>query len=320
MSAIHFRAPLAAVVFGCLFASVSDAQTPAPAKTPTKAVATAGPWARVPAFPTGCFQNIATNQPDPFYARAEAARTAIAADITKQAAINEKIAQEFINIDPMEQAQRLQQWMMSNPQEAMAFVQAAQNAPVEGQAALQAFQQQESANEAKWTALKKSYDDARLKAYAPTEARRKAHFGKLGVTYSAAPKDLLEPLALVYHLYGENTVGSNADWAEGESINGAYDGAYKALCPQWWGANGKFPAYLKGQKDWFIKVRVPYLESDIAPRLQQYAIMNTPAATYRSTEPQKAALEYLALVEKVLNERDSVSRCVRPNNCDGIFP
>jgi hypothetical protein len=112
----------------------------------------------------------------------------------------------------------------------------------------------------------------------------------------------------------------DADWVEGEKINAALDSAYKALCPQWWGANGKFHAYLKGQRDWYVGQRVPYLEQQDGSKLQQYAIMSTPTASYRSTAPEQAALEYLDVVYKVLGERDTASRCDRPKNCDGAYP
>ena len=177
------RAPLAAAAFACLSASAALAQTPA----------AAGPWAKVPALPTTCFQSIATNQPDPFYARLEAAKTAIAADIDRQQAINAKIEEDFNNIDPMEKAQRMQQWMMSNPQEAMAFMQAAQAAPAQASQELESLEQQRQSREAEWNALKKSYEDARIAAYAPAEARRKVLAGKLGYEYGSPPKDLVNP-------------------------------------------------------------------------------------------------------------------------------
>jgi len=320
MSAIRFRAPLAATACACLFASVSYAQTPAPAKapakTPAKAVAATGPWARVPALPTSCFQYVATNQADPFYARLEAAKTAVSADIDKQAAINAKIEQEFIDIDPMEKAQRMQQWMMSNPQEAMAYMQAAQAAPAEVDQELVSLEQQRQSQEAEWNALLKSYIDARLQAYAPALARRKALAAKLGHKDSTAPKDLVQ---VSVGFAGDPSFGT-AVWNEAESISAEVDQKYKALCPQWWGANGKFHAYMKQQKDWFVRERVPYLEKFDAPKLQNYAMMSTPAATYKSTAIMQAVREYLDLAWKVFSERDPVSRCELPKSCDGAYP
>lgn len=318
MSAIRFRAPLAAVACACLSATLALAQTPAksPPKPAARAAAATGPWAKVPALPTGCFENVAENQPDPFYAKLEAAKEAIAADRDRQAEVNAKIEEDFRNIDPMEKAQRMQQWMMSNPQEAMAYMQGVQAAPAQGQADEQAFQQQVVANEANWAALKKSYDDTRIAAYAPIEVRRKALAGRTGYKYDASPEQLVEPRMNSYYETGT----SDADWNEAERISAALDGAYKALCPQWWGASGKFHAYLKGQQDWYATKRVAYLEKQDGPKLQQYAIMNTPAASYRSTAPEQAALEYLDVVYKVIGERDTASRCDNPRSCDGTYP
>jgi hypothetical protein len=305
MSAIQIRASLAAVACACLFAWVSHAQTPAKpaAKPAVRAPAAAGPWAKVPPPSTLCYQYTATNVEDPYYAKHEAAKAAIAADRDRQAAINAKIEEEFRNIDPMEKAQRMQQWMMSNPQEAMAFMKSAQDAGMQAPATLQALGEQAQAREAEWNALKKSYADARMKAYAPLQARRKAF----------AP-DTAADYYLVVPVFHPET---NAEAVESEAITGEYDRAYKALCPQWWGASGKFQAYLKKERDWFVTERTAELAKEDAAKLQQYAMMSTPAATYRSTAAYEAALEYLDVVYKVYGERESVTRCEQPQSCDG---
>jgi hypothetical protein len=309
MNAMLRHASLAVVALaGPLFASAGAFAQSAAAAT--------GPWARMPVLPTTCFENVATNTADPFYMRLEAAKAAIAADRERQAAINAQIEEEFRNIDPMVKAQRMQQWMMSHPQEAMAYMQAAQAAPALGHAEQEAHEQQRRSRAEAWQALKQSYDRARIEAYAPIEARRKALAGRVGYTYSATPKDLVEPWMHFFQDPGT----SSTDWNEGESISGELDRKYKALCPQWWGANGRFHAHLHGEKQWFMGERTRYLTRFDAPKLQQYAIMNTPAASYRSTAAQQAAVEYLDLVYKVFGERDTVSRCDRPRDCDGTYP
>jgi hypothetical protein len=170
MTAIGIRAAFAAAACACLVTSFALAQTPA--KAPAKGTAAAGPWAKVPAFPTGCYQNVAPNSADPFYAALEAAKAAVAADRERQVAINAQIEQDFNNIDPMEKAQRMQQWMMSNPQEAMAFAQAAQAAPAQAEADIATLTQQTKAPAEAWNAIRKGYDDARIAAYAPITGGR----------------------------------------------------------------------------------------------------------------------------------------------------
>jgi hypothetical protein len=216
----------------------------------------------------------------------------------------------------MEKAQRMQQWMMNNPQEAMKFMQAQQAQATELQADIATLEQQSKAAETAWNAVLESYGDSRIAAYKPTEARRKAFAARLNAPYSSAREDLLTPFMGFF----QDPSVSPADWGEGETINKAYDEAYQGLCPQWWGANGKVQTFMKTQKDWFIRERIPFLEKGDAPLLQQYATMNTPAATYRSTAELQAVEEYLDLAWKVYRDRDISARCQRPQDCDGTYP
>ena len=314
MNAIHLRALLAAAAVACLSVSGASAQTP-PAKPAPKAALAAGPWAKVPAFTTLCYQATGSVN-DPFYAQLEAAKSAVHADMEKQQAVNAKIEEDFRNIDPMEMASRMQQWMMSNPQEAAKYMQAAQANSAEVVADVESAAQRNQAREAEFNALAKGFEDARIQAYAPIEGRRRALANKLGYKYGTDRKALAEGNT---NFYGDPST-SQADWAEGESIKGAFDQAYKGICPQWWGANGKAQAYLKQQKAWFISERIPELERVDAPRLQQYAIMSTPAASYRSTAVYKAVDEYLGVVRKAYDLRDAMARCPESRDCDGAYP
>jgi hypothetical protein len=322
MIAIRLRASLAAAAFACLFTSFAMAQTPAkpPAKAPARPAVATGPWAKVPPLTTLCYQYTG-EVADPFYAKLDAAKSAVSADLEKQNVINAKVAEEFQNIDPMEKAQRMQQWMMSNPQEAMAMAQAAQQAGAAAAQAstdLQTAVQQQEAKKAPWNALVKSYEDARIAAYAPLEPRRKALYSQLGYEYSTARKDLLQPKVGFGEDWG-NTI-SQAAYLEGEALNAGYDRAYESICPQWWGANGKFQAYLKQEKDRLLNERVPELEKSDAAKLQQYAIMSSPTASYQSTAKLQAVGEYLELLSKVYGERDAYARCRSPRECDGAYP
>jgi hypothetical protein len=297
MSAIHFRAPFVAAALACLFAW-----------SPSFAQAAGGPWAKVPPLSTLCY-GFAGEEWEPFIGKLEAAKAAIQADREKQEAINAKIQEDFQSIDPMEMASRMQQWMMSNPEEAMKFMQGAQAVAEQLPEELEAHRQRELARDAEWNSLVKRYEDARIQAYAPAQARLDALRGK-----TTKREDLLYPSFM-----GDPS-DSQAEWAAGEAANAAADKAYQALCPQWWGANGQFHAYLKQQRNWFVSERIPELERGDAPRIQQYAIMNTPAASYRSTAEFQGVTEYLDLVWKVYRVRDSKPRCTETHTCDGAYP
>ena len=298
MSAMHVRARLAAAALACLLGS-----------SQSFAQAASGPWAKVPPLSTLCY-GFAGEGYEPFIGKLEAAKAAIAADREKQDAINAKIQEDFQNIDPMEMASRMQQWMMSNPHEAMKFMQGQQAMADQVTEDVAALQERGQARDAEWNALVKRYEDARIQAYAPAQNRLDTMRG----SKTTARKDLLDPSFM-----GDPS-NSHAEWAEGEAVNAAADKAYQALCPQWWGANGQFHAYLKQQRSWFINERIPELERGDAPRIQQYAIMNTPAASYRSTAELKGITEYLDLVWKVFSERDSKPRCTATHTCDGAYP
>ena len=302
------RIILTAAIAGLFCAQALVAQPAKPPAKPAAAVA-AGPWAKVPALSTLCYGS-AGEEWEPFIGRLEAAKTAIQADRDKQDAINAKIAEDFQSIDPMEMASRMQQWMMSNPEEAMKFMQGQQAMAEHVTEDMAALQERERARDAEWKALLKRYQDALIQAYGPARARLDAIYGRK----TTDRKELLYPR------FTGDPSNSDAVWAEGEAINAAADQAYRSLCPQWWGANGQFHAYLKKQKDWFIQQRIPELERDDAQMLQQYAIMNTPAASYRSTATHKGVVEYLDLIWKVFRERDSQPRCTATHTCGGAHP
>ena len=300
MSAIHIRASLAAAALACLFgSSASFAQ------------AASGPWAKVPPLSTLCYQWAGEewNASEPFIVKLEAAKAAITADREKQDAINWKIQEAHQNMDPMEMASRMQQWMMSNPEEAMKFMQGAQAMAEQLPEELAARQEREKSRDAELKSLVTRYEDALIQAYAPAQARLDAVRGK-----TTKRQDLLYPK------FTGDPSDSPEVWAAGEAANAAADKAYQSLCPQWWGANGEFHAYLKQQKAWYINERIPELAEEDAPKLQQYAMMNTPAATYRSTAELKGVTEYLDLVWKVFSERDSMPRCTARHTCGGAYP
>lgn len=84
--------------------------------------APASPWATVPPLTTACYYGA-----DPFAAKIDAALAAVNDSRARQLAINQQIEDAYKRIEPMEMASRMQQWMMSNPQGAMKYMQGVQN-------------------------------------------------------------------------------------------------------------------------------------------------------------------------------------------------
>ena len=85
---------------------------------PIAAQAAADPWSRVPAFPTTCYSN------DAFFDTVIKAIEALDADLARQTKINADIKAKFDAIDMSEKMQRMQAFMMKDPQRAMQVMQA----------------------------------------------------------------------------------------------------------------------------------------------------------------------------------------------------
>jgi len=252
--------------------------------------AATGPWAKVPPLTIACFYGT-----DPFQAKLDAALAAVNANRDRQLAINQKIEDEYKSIDPMEMASRMQQWMMSNPQEAMKYMQGVQavgedfNAGMpEINAATQRFDKEEKD-------LIKRYQAALNAAYAPGQARHNALKTKIGtpVEYPSV-KDPGTP-----------------DWAIAEEnvIMRQLDQAYSALCPQWWSATAPIQAWLKTYRDWLTTKYIPFHDRLGSQNAQTYAIMGTPSASWKTVSAQDAVIKYLQSVGRVYAERRERPRC-----------
>lgn len=275
------------------------------ASVQAQAAAPNDPWAKVPAVTTTCYQSQGRDQTrDAFYAQLDAARAAIAADKERQEAINQQIETQFRSLSPMEQATRMQKWMMSNPQEAMKYMEAIQASASAATGATANEPQEQKARDAAWQALTRKYDDARRQAHAPAEARIKTLQGSA-----------YRPGAVVTNVGFDDPGDSAAVVAEKHAIRRMVDSSYESVCPQWWGPSGQFQTYLKSERTRMQQQQVAYLESFDAPLAQQYMIMNTPAASYRSTASHKVAIEYLDLMQKVYDLRNISQQCNRAEYC-----
>lgn len=273
---------LAAVLGACLCAPAAISQP----------AATTGPWAKVPALTTVCYY-----EADPFEAKLTAALAAVNAGRTRQLAINKKIEGEHKGLDPMEMASRMQQWMMSNPQEATKYMQGLQGIGDDFNARMPEMiaAQQRFDDEAK--ALLKRYQTALDAAYAPGYARHAALKKKLGV-------DPGYPTV-------KDESGSTPAWAvaEEDAAMRQLDAAYATNCPQWFGAAGQVPAWLKTYRAWLTKDFIPFNQGLASQNAQTYAIMGTPAATWKDTAEYDGVIKYLEAVGQVYGNRRPQPRC-----------
>ena len=276
----HRARLFAAALVACCCAALVHAETAAP-----------NPFAKVPPLPTACY-----SQGETFYTKLDAAKEAVLADQYAQEAVNTKIQERHNNIDPMEQAALLQQWMMDNPQEAMAYMQGVQNVTATEPAKIQADQTADAKFRTDRDALLASYRAAMKKVNAPFDTRFD-DLNKRAVADNGCSWGMGEC--------------SPPPWAMAEFnvLQKERDAAYVAACPGWWGPTGQITAYFKRYKDWLTGTHVPYLVRQEVHRTNQYAIFNTPAASYRSIEPHRAAVQFIDAVYPIYQLRPETPHC-----------
>jgi hypothetical protein len=303
------RASLVAAACACLFASSAVAQTLTPpkqtTKTPVRPAATAttaarpapamDPWAKVPALPTVCYDGT-----DGFGDKIDAARASLDADVERQKAVNSQIEEQFKSIDPMEKAQRMQQWMMSNPQEAARVLGGQQQAGMQAQA----DNPQLTADHLKFNtereSLKSKYTEDLKRARAPAEAK----YGALDKRLSAAGCSFGDT---------ECSVPESA-WAERDAILRERDAAYQATCARYWTAAGPMQDYAKRYRTWMAQRWLAHAEQSDAAMRSQFAIMDTPGAAWKSTIPQEHVSRYLGEIGQLYGLRDEAPTCTA-NGC-----
>lgn len=244
------------------------------------------------ALPTACYSN-----QDQFAAKSEAALAAVRAERDRQEALNAKVEERFRSIDMMELAQRMQQKMMEDPQNAQKYMQmmGATQDPAALQAQAQKGYEKEPRMQAEAKALLERYRGAVRKAEAPTNARVDALRKKLGL--------------------GEGPLDEMGwpDWASTELdlIRQEWNKAYVAVCPQWFGTQGQIHAFMQRYKDYLVKERVPYAEKQDAQRVAQYAMMDTPAESYRSLATHDAVADYIGLAQGFFHARSDMPYCTQ---------
>jgi len=264
------------------------------------AAAADGPFARIPPLTTACYR-----QGDPFESRLEAVKQAVAAEKDKQDAINGQIEAQFSQLDPMEMSERMTQWMMDNPQDAAKFAQASQATGSSLQTGAQELADGEMQFRKGYKDLAARYDAAMKQARAPADARMAGlnkRLAESGCSFGS----------------GECTL---PDYAVPElhAVLRMADAAYQAACPQWWGARGEIPAYVKRHRDWLETRYIPAFGQIDELRVQQFAIMNTPAASYKSTLPHQKADLYINDIWTLYQMRPGKPYCTSIG-CEGFTP
>jgi len=234
------------------------------------------PWGRVPALPTGCYFDDADVQ------RFDAAQTAIAAEHTRQSKINDEIRRQFAALDPMAQAQRMQAYMMRNPQKAAEMLQG-----IQATAATATSQAVTSSTEGpkldqELDAVHARYRTEVNTLLKPIDDRAAAFFASHSERGEAGPY-----------------IPKKADEAQYNAIMQERNTAYDRMCASYWGASGSVHAWFSRYKAFLVNEAKSYDAADAAA-VTQMQIMETPTGGYRSVSALDAARRYAEKARSVL--------------------
>lgn len=237
------------------------------------AARTTGAWARVPAFPAGCYSGA-----DDFGARLAGGIEATKADRESHAERKAALQAKLAAIGPMEQAQRMQAYMMKNPADAAAAAQASQTTS----SAAAAAYMQDGGDYYKAQEFRKfgpNFKEALAAAIAPSEAAIAAHIDAKA-TWDA------------HHFFF--SFAAPADEARLLALVAEQNAAYERLCGAWLVGNGTIPAWMRTYRGYLTNELVPTLEaSDRATMAQIRMILGDEMGEYSSREALDAVLDYL---------------------------
>lgn len=244
------------------------------------AQATRPEWKLVPVMPTSCFKD------DGFDGKVgEAGQAAIAAK-DQQDALNTRIREQFDKMDMMEKAQRMQAWMMKNPQAASKMLEAAGGAGDAGAALTEEVKAAGERLDRELENHKKAFDAAIERAVKPVDARIDA------LIRTRTRKTLVDAVFI-----------SEADYAAYVALIDERNAAYEKACQPFFGGGGAFHKWVAAHRSEVTEKQLAAEANGNAAMAQQFAIMDTPSGGYRTTGGYDVVREHLRRLGEVVAYR-----------------
>lgn len=236
-------------------------------------------WKVVPTMPPSCFAD------DGFGGKVQEAEQAAIAAKDQQDGVNATIREKFDKMDMNEKAQRMQAWMMRNPQAASKMIEASSNAA----GAMELIEEQKVVTERlekELAAHKKAFDAAIASAVQPVDA-------KIDV--------LLKTRTREGHVTA--TFITVADYDAYAALLDERNAAYERACTPFYGANGAMHKWLQAFRTDVIEKALAAAEAGNAVQAQQFAIMDTPTEGYRTSSGYDVVRDYLRRMNQVVGYR-----------------
>lgn len=239
-------------------------------------------WKLVPALPTTCFSG------DGLSEQLRAADQKLGAEVERQEQANTAARERFQNMDMAEKMQRMQAFMMKNPQAAAKMMSGMQELGASTHAELPEVSAATERLDAELKALEERFSAAVEQAKAPVRAKQEqliatktVEVGEVGAGMFTAPADREQHVQLVAE---ENA-------------------AIERACASFFGAGGSF-------HQWLDRYRTEVMDRLIASEVardaalaEQMQAMGLPGEDFRSTAPLERARQFVGRVEAVYGLR-----------------
>jgi len=229
-------------------------------------------WSRVPAVPSTCYWTDGANE------KLTKAKEAVNTEIGRQQEINTGIQQRVNQVDPMVKQQRMQSFLMKNPQQAQQVIMAwnASGSDIQGTMGGQDYRK-----DAEFKELVDQFKAAIDVALAPTQAS----IAKLWDTKSKQAE-------------GGRYLPDPADQAKYKSLVGQLNTEYEKVCGAWFGSTGKFTGWFRNHKAYLSTEVIPKEEKLDKSREEMNTLMlDAKPEGYRSTAAMEEVLDYVTKLE-----------------------
>ena len=238
-------------------------------------------WRLIPAPASACFND------DDFFAKLDAATVSINAEIDKQKATNAAAKEKFDNMDMMEKAQRMQAFMMKNPQAAAKMMQAEQAAGSAAAADATSANSAVQRLDAELTRHNASFRSAIDAAIRPLRAKQ---------------ADLIKAKSALVGEVQEPMFTNTADHAQYVQLIAEENAAAEKACAAFFGANGTYHKWLASYRTEVVD-RTVSLGNETDIMIMQMAAMDLPGGGYKSTTGLEQSINYLQKMRTVYGVR-----------------
>ena len=231
------------------------------------------PWTLAPALPTACFSG-----EDHFSEQASTQLEKIQATKGRQEAINREIDDRVKAIEPMEQSNRMVQYMLDHPEDSQKVMAAMQS---QGQS----FNETAVADSQEEIRQKQALDALVARYVAALETASRPHYDKIHALPLCDGECASPPWAIE---------AAKAQYRE-------IDQEYLKLCGQWW-KTGPFHTWFAGYRKLLVG-RIPLAEEMAASAKSTYAMFGV-TGDYRSVTPLEGVENYTKLAMDIFSKRD----------------